>query len=207
MKSTFHLGRDDVEKIRKAQTAALLKRLAQGKTITAAQQEFLDSQSEQPKQSAEPQPSLPIYDSMQQCSAATFIPLSVLKNAKRRGCDAFRANRVYLGLLLRWIFTAEDSGSPLDLYKEQARLTKADAELREIELAQKKSEVVTLDEVATIANPVLLACRQRLNALPTEAGARCNPTDPLFAQQQLQAWVDRTLPLIREALPKAKESQ
>jgi hypothetical protein len=53
-------------------------------------------------------PVLPIYDSMKACSAATGIPLSVLENAKARGCPAFRSNRVDLALLLPLLFEKGD---------------------------------------------------------------------------------------------------
>jgi len=46
----------------------------------------------------------PIYDSMNQCAARSGIPLSVLKRAKKSGCDAFKWNRVDCGKLVRWLF-------------------------------------------------------------------------------------------------------
>lgn len=61
---------------------------------------------------------LPIYDSMQACSAATGIPLSIQKQAKAAGSDAFRSNRVSLGPLLRWIFTERDNKRRVDWGQE-----------------------------------------------------------------------------------------
>jgi hypothetical protein len=53
---------------------------------------------------------LPIYDSLNACSGATGIPLSVLKQAKKGGCDAFKSTRVDLGKLLRWLFGKDQDG-------------------------------------------------------------------------------------------------
>lgn len=74
-------------------------------------------------------PALPIYDSLQACHAATGIPLQTLKLAKRRGCSAFRSNRVDLGELIKWIFSQEgDDGDAIDwgleLTKEKAKREK-----------------------------------------------------------------------------------
>lgn len=52
MPKNFKIDSSQAESIRKAQTAAILKRLQAGKTITAAQQAFLDAQTEQPKEPA-----------------------------------------------------------------------------------------------------------------------------------------------------------
>lgn len=57
---------------------------------------------------------LPIYDSMDQCTAATGIPLAVIKAAKKAGSDAFKSNRVYLDRLLVWIFSNEQADSVTD---------------------------------------------------------------------------------------------
>ena len=88
-----------------------------------------------------------------------------------------------------------------DLEHERIRETRERANLLERERKQKDAELVSLEEVAQLVNPILLACRQRLNSLPSECASMVNPTDPSHAQTQLQAWVERNLPLIREALP------
>ena len=40
-----------------------------------------------------------VFDSMGACSGATGIPLQILKEMKRSGCDAFKGSRVHLGKL------------------------------------------------------------------------------------------------------------
>lgn len=48
---------------------------------------------------------LPIYTSMSQCSAATGIPESLLKQSKKLCPHAFTWNRVNFETFLRWFFT------------------------------------------------------------------------------------------------------
>lgn len=46
---------------------------------------------------------LPCYGSMAQCEAATGIPVALQKLAKVEGCEAFRAHRVSLEMLLKFL--------------------------------------------------------------------------------------------------------
>lgn len=94
-----------------------------------------------------------------------------------------------------------------DLEYEKTRLTRADADLREMDKLEKKHILVPLSEVADIVNPILLTVRQRLNNLAAECGIRCNPTDPALAEQQLNDWVARTLPMVREKLPQPEKAK
>lgn len=52
------------------------------------------------------------YDTMAQCAARTPIPLSVLKDAKRAGCEAFKHSRVYFQPLLEWLFSDRNDEDP-----------------------------------------------------------------------------------------------
>lgn len=70
--------------------------------------------------------------------------------------------------------------------------------------AERDGELVELVEVQRIYGEALLPVRQRLIAMPSECATRTNPTDPQFARDALQRWVDDAMPLIREKLPKAK---
>lgn len=89
----------------------------------------------------------------------------------------------------------------IEQVRQQTRETKARADLLELERKEKLGDLVPLSEVAAIVNPILLAVRQRLNAMPSELSILVNPTDPQHAQQQAMAWVERVLPMIRESLP------
>jgi DNA transposition AAA+ family ATPase len=91
-----------------------------------------------------------------------------------------------------------------DLDFERTRNERAAASLRELELAQKKAELVPMSEAQQLYTLALLPIRQRLLAMPSEICTRVNPTDPQFARAQAQVWVDETLATIREQLPKGK---
>ena len=83
-------------------------------------------------------PSLPIYDSMEQCAAATGIPLKVIKAAKKAGSDAFQSNRVYLGRLLHWVFNNDEADSVMDWNQE---LAKFKAKREEIKLGKDAEQI------------------------------------------------------------------
>lgn len=86
--------------------------------------------------------------------------------------------------------------------REQIRLLKADAELKEMDLHQQRKELVQMADVQTLLTEMLLPIRQRWLALPAECCAMVNPSDPQFAREALQRWVDESLPLVRSGLPK-----
>lgn len=92
------------------------------------------------------------------------------------------------------------SGTSEDLLSAKVDETRARAALLEMEKRQLDGELVKLDEVQRLISRVLLPIRQRLNALPAECASQVNPTDPVFARQALQRWVDESLPMIRAKL-------
>jgi hypothetical protein len=51
---------------------------------------------------------LPQYQSMAECSKQTGIPRTILKTARKESAESFRAHRILLGPLLRWIFSKGD---------------------------------------------------------------------------------------------------
>lgn len=129
--------------------------------------------------------------------------------------DEFRSNReaVRRGLRSKGIDPGPDgcyTTSQIEealfggLENERIRLTRADADLREMERAERAGELVAMSEVVRLYTECLLPIRQRLLALPSECATRTNPTDPQFSRQALQAWADEALTLIRKDLPKAK---
>jgi hypothetical protein len=68
-----------------------------------------------------------VFDSMGACSGATGIPLQILKEMKRSGCDAFKGSRVHLGKLHAAITSAQEEEPPglcdllLDIAERVAR--------------------------------------------------------------------------------------
>jgi hypothetical protein len=91
----------------------------------------------------------PAFESMAQCTAATGIPHSVLKAAKTQS-GAFKAHRIQLVPLLRWLFSKngddQDWGDTLKKYQ---------ALREEIRYQQDKDQAVAKDEVAFAINKVM----------------------------------------------------
>lgn len=80
---------------------------------------------------------------MAQCANATGIPLSVLKLAKKSGCEAFKDSNVRLLPLLKYLF-AQEKDSQIN-WKELS--TKLDVRLKEIKIAESEKTLLPADEV------------------------------------------------------------
>jgi hypothetical protein len=92
----------------------------------------------------ERQNSLPVYDSVAQCSAATGIPEGVIKMVRRKSKEGFAGQRVHLGPVLRSIFAVGEGEMESDW---KGLKMKYEALLTEIELKEAQDE--TLDKDAT----------------------------------------------------------
>jgi hypothetical protein len=78
-----------------------------------------------------------VFDSMSQCSSATGIPISFLKQAKTADCAAFRHGRVDLVEFLRWRFgqpedAVEDWGAELQRYRALRERIKLDSDQQRV---------------------------------------------------------------------------
>lgn len=89
-----------------------------------------------------------------------------------------------------------------ELEREKILETQQRRMLLEMEVKERGAELVKMSEVEKVLTDTLLPVRQRLLALPAEAAARCNPSDPQFAREALQRWVDDSLPAIRDKFKK-----
>ena len=81
------------------------------------------------------------YDSLGACAAATGIPVTTLKHAKRHGCAAFRGSRVYLAPLIRWVFASPDR-SLVNYEQERAQHVVLQNAKLKVELRQMKRELI-----------------------------------------------------------------
>lgn len=89
---------------------------------------------------------------------------------------------------------------------ERARLTRAQADREELEVAKIRGDVVAMSEASALLRRVLGPVRDGLVSMPNAWAARCNPGDPAMAAGALRECVDQLLRGLREdALPKALE--
>ena len=86
---------------------------------------------------------------------------------------------------------------------EQIRKLAAEADILELERAEKRGDLVPMAEAEAMVRDAHMPVRQRLLALPAEEAARCNPTDPHVARESLDRWVNDMLPVIRFGIAKA----
>lgn len=87
-------------------SADIIQKAKAGKKLTQLDQKFVArverlGHSGRP---AEHSQELPVYNSQLDCFRATGIPVVIQTAAKRDGCQAFKANRVHLGPLLKYLF-------------------------------------------------------------------------------------------------------
>src|SRR5262245_19698955 len=96
-----------------------LTRLSLGKVLQAAREGFISSNEKRLYSLGQTLLGLlrfqdsrwnkqPVYDNVEQCSEATGIPVSVIKQFRRKSKEAFRDNRVHLEPLLRQIFKTKE---------------------------------------------------------------------------------------------------
>lgn len=97
---------------------------------------------------AKPKPTLPSYPSMKAMASATGIPLEWLKDAKAKGCPAFRQNNsVSLGDWLKWFGAqGDDEADVNDALKWSEKFARVKTWMAEIDLSKKRGEVVDRKE-------------------------------------------------------------
>lgn len=81
------------------------------------------------------------YDTFKQCSAATGIPVPVLKQAKKSGCPAFKHGRIDVFEFIRWYFSSNDP----EAGKNWSDILKRwQAEREEIKLQKDRGELMSI---------------------------------------------------------------
>ena len=84
-----------------------------------------------------------------------------------------------------------------DYRSEKARLTRAQADIKEQQARLQSREMVRLDEADAMIRSALQPVRELLLSAPSTLAARCNPTDPTIARAAVTAWVDEGLRVCR----------
>lgn len=91
---------------------------------------------------------LPVYDSMEQASGATGIPIAAFKHAKKNGCLFFRHGRVNLSEFIHWFFNRPDKEEGDERSEDWTyRDKRAAAMLKEINVDERMERVVDFDLV------------------------------------------------------------
>lgn len=111
--------------------------------------------------------------------------LAALPPAEVRG----RARLYELGAVLRFLArpaAGEDGTPPLDPAQERAALDRARRELVELDAAQRRGELVTVDDFSAALVLVSTNARDRLLALPSRLASTCAdlPSPELFTEAQ-----------------------
>ena len=84
-----------------------------------------------------------------------------------------------------------------DLKAEKTRLTKADADLKELELKRERSELVAMSDAEQLIRSKFQPIRERLTSAEASLSARCNPADPEHARGEIRRWIDETMRLLQ----------
>lgn len=77
-----------------------------------------------------------------------------------------------------------------DLKEAKARKERAEAELKELELQEKRRELIPMQEVSQLINTVLGAVVESVKSMPSALSRRCNPSDPEHARKAIHAFID-----------------
>src|SRR4051812_4809187 len=85
---------------------------------------------------------LPVYDGMEQCAAATGVPMSLLRLAKKEGCLFVRHGRVHFSEFIRWFFNRDSEDGDESNIDWDKRGKRAQALIREADLEEKRGAVI-----------------------------------------------------------------
>jgi hypothetical protein len=93
------------------------------------------------------------------------------------------------------------------LLSAQAGREEANRKLKEIELRQVESDIVSMDTARDAIKNVMLPLRSALDNLPKAAAIRVNPSDPAFAEAALRECIDDIYRTMEQAYKDASKSK
>jgi len=97
---------------------------------------------------------------------------------------------------------AKSSGGTLaDERRREAALRTS---LLEIDLAERRGDLIGMERAQKMIGEALLPLRQKILAMPNNIAAETNPSDVDHARQALQRWVDAFFPAMRKAMKPTK---
>lgn len=116
---------------------------------------------------------LPIFDSLEQCAAATGIPRAVLKGAKQLGCEAFVSSRIRLDALLKFLFdpqrNKQESGTIQEFQKKKVA---EESRLLELKRLKTEGDLLPIDDVRKEVQEMVYAFRVEILSLPGKLAPR-----------------------------------
>lgn len=80
-----------------------------------------------------------------------------------------------------------------DLHQEKIRLTRAQADIAELEKRKTEGELVTMDEAKSVLSDTLVQIRTELMAMASSIAQACNPANPEQARAVIHAKVSEVL--------------
>jgi hypothetical protein len=147
---TARLTSDQLDKIKQADVANLIRKVKSGKTLTASERKMLDQQTDpaEKQESGKGEKIPDVAQSMKQAEAFWGISFSTLKIAKSAGCPAFIQHRVYREPLLKWLEENPDSAGKGEAITDAAELkrqkTEAEVKLLRAKIAREERETIPL---------------------------------------------------------------
>lgn len=140
MAEKFKLSEEDAEKVRKANLTNILKKAKAGKTLTPSELRIVDGHS-----------AARVYESLDQCAAATGMSKHELKTAKKLGGVAagFRGSRVDFTKLQAWLKSHEGELESDDKNALECRRLRIQCERAEHALSVDRGEFIPKAEVDT----------------------------------------------------------
>jgi len=185
---------------------AILRRQREGKRISATDAAFCQrvaqaNQPVPPKEPGRPRETdagkLPIYSSMAEASARAHVPLALLKQSKKSGCDAFKWNRVDLEKFLAWVFgrTGEEEDG-IDWSNELKKWLAKRAKMGHDRDARK---VMDMDQAETEIRACMGALFSELDRVfVSELPGSLKGQDELAISAKCQGEIDRMKKSLRE---------
>lgn len=89
-----------------------------------------------------------------------------------------------------------------ELYALKCRLARQDIEMNELDLSERRAELVRFDEVRALLLECISPLGRRLKDMPSLLAAKCNPADPTLAKEALREWAAQTNELITKQCKK-----
>lgn len=152
------LTNKQIDQIKAAETANILKKIKAGKTLSANERSQIESlrEVESPKTERKLPDIKQWYPSMSSLEGATGIPRSMQQAAKDDGCEAFHASgRVNVGALIRWIFKKGVHSETIDWGDLNEEL---DAKLKQVKLDTLVRELISLEEAQQCIQDLMTVC-------------------------------------------------